>query len=76
MDKYIGVSDQVINYDKSSMIFSRHMQVNKRHQIWSILGLQEVLKHDKYLGMPATVGRSKKDTFGILQDHIRKRIND
>lgn len=33
MDKYIGVFDQVINYDKSSMIFSRHMEVNKRHQI-------------------------------------------
>lgn len=32
-------------------------------------------KHDKYLGMPATVGKSKKEIFGVLKERIWSKIN-
>lgn len=57
------------------MTFSRGTEAGKREQIRHILGVQEVAKHDKYLGMPATVGRSKKEIFGSLRERVWKRIN-
>lgn len=75
LDSYAVVSGQVINYEKSSMTFSRGLKVRRMEQIQHILGVQIVDKHDKYLGMPATVGRSKKEIFGLLRERIWKRIN-
>lgn len=34
-----------------------------------------MVKHDKYLGLPATVGCSKKEIFGFLREQIWARIN-
>lgn len=33
-----------------------------------------VLKFDMYLGMPAVVGRSKKEVFSFLKDQVWDRI--
>lgn len=32
-------------------------------------------KHDRHLGLPATVGKSMKEIFGFLKEMIWKRIN-
>lgn len=56
------------------MTFSRGTEQSKRNQIRGVLGVQEVDKHDKYLGMPATIGR-KKESFGYRRDRLWPRIN-
>ncbi|KAL6140822.1 hypothetical protein ACLB2K_059115 [Fragaria x ananassa] len=38
-------------------------------------GLELVSHHDKYLGLPTLVGRSKKNTFSYLKDRLRKRLS-
>lgn len=45
-----------------------------RNQISAILGMNIVDRHDKYLGMPAVVGRSKHEVFAYLRDRIWRRI--
>lgn len=45
-----------------------------RLEIQNLLGIQVVPKFDKYLGMPAVVGRSKKEVFGYLKDRVWDRI--
>lgn len=75
LDKYALVSGQVINYEKSSMTFSKGTSQPRRNQIQATLGVETVTKHDKYLGMPATVGRSKKEIFIFLRERIWARIN-
>lgn len=69
------VSGQVINFEKSAMTFSKGVCAAKKEQITQILGVNVVEKHDRYLGMLAIVGRSKKKIFSVLRDRIWKRIN-
>lgn len=39
----------------------------------SKLGVNEVDKHAKYLGLPTIIGRSKKSIFACLKEHIWKK---
>lgn len=75
LNKYAIVSGHIINFDKSSMTFSHDTQPEVREQIAQILGVQVVEQHDRYLGMPAIVGKSKKQIFSIIRERIQKCIN-
>lgn len=66
LNKYAIVSGHIINFDKSSMTFSHDTQPEVREQIAQILGVQVVEQHDRYLGMQAIVGKSKKQIFSII----------
>lgn len=75
MEAYARVSGQVINFEKSSMVFSWGIAEETRDHIASILGVQVVDKLDKYLGMPSVIGRSKQQIFSVIRERIWKRIN-
>lgn len=40
----------------------------------NILGVQEVDKQEKYLGLPTIIGRSKKVVFAGIKDRIWKKL--
>lgn len=50
LDRYAKASGQVINFEKSSLTFSRGMQPAEMDQIAHILGVQVVEAHDKIWG--------------------------
>lgn len=56
------------------MTFSSGTSVAVRDEIQKLMGIQVMEKFDKYLGMQAIVGRSKKEVFGFLKDRIWDRI--
>lgn len=60
LDLYAKASGQVVNFEKCSMSFSAGIRSGLKRQIKSILGVQVVNCHDRYLGMPAVVGKSKQ----------------
>lgn len=72
---YASASGQVINFEKSSMTFSKGMGSSVRDQIANILGVQVVENHDRYLGMPAVIGKSKQQIFSIIRDRVWRKIN-
>lgn len=76
LDTYAVVSGHVINFKKSEMTFSRGTHSDKKTGIAQILGVKLVDKHDKYLGMPAALGKSKKEIFSVLCERIWKCINE
>lgn len=57
---YAKASGQVVNFVKSSITFSKGMSAAKASQIANCLGVQVVDNHDRYLGMPAVIGKSKQ----------------
>lgn len=75
VDEYARASGQIINIDKSSMIFSPGTSQEARADIQEVLRIPVVDHFEKYLGMPAAVvGRSKTEVFRFLNDRVWDRI--
>ncbi|XP_021770427.1 uncharacterized protein LOC110734567 [Chenopodium quinoa] len=66
---------QKVNLDKTEVAFSRGVPVDRRGEIVRTLGVREVEKHNKYLGLPTIIGRSKKEIFARLKERLWKSLN-
>ncbi|KAM7502895.1 hypothetical protein LguiB_001799 [Lonicera macranthoides] len=75
LDTYSAASGQVINYQKSAVVFSRNAPQQIQDQLLAILEVAVVQSHDKYLGLPSVMGRTKKAVFANLKDRIWKKLN-
>ncbi|KAL0451735.1 UNVERIFIED_CONTAM: putative mitochondrial protein [Sesamum latifolium] len=53
-------SGMKINLQKSVVVFSNNVDEEARITLSNLLGIKVMPKHDKYLGLPRVVGRSKK----------------
>jgi len=76
LDQYERASGQQVNFGKSSVVFSKAIPQSRSDEILITLDMQEVLSHEKYLGLPTHIGRSKKKGFAPIKDRIAKRIKD
>jgi hypothetical protein len=71
---YQEASGQLVNMDKSEIIFSRHVPQHKRDSIKQVLPMQQVNNFSKYLGMPTHMNKSKLQTFNYIQDCVWKKL--
>ena len=74
LHKYCIASGQRINKEKSSIFFSKGCSEGVRHEIKLILSVQNEKLAEKYLGLPADVGRAKEGSFKYLKDRIWKQV--
>jgi len=70
--KYKMASRQKVNFDKTTISFSKAIRAKKRSHITHCLDIHEVLAHDKYLGLPTVIGKSRKKPFLFIIDCIWK----
>lgn len=56
------------------MLFSPNIRHETSSNIQQILSFQVVERFDKYLGLPADIGRSKVEIFGYLKDRLWARV--
>lgn len=75
LSSYEQLSGQKINGDKSAISFSKGLECGIRSSIYSLLEMEEVQRHDKYLGLPTIFDRSKKILFTGIRDRIWKKLN-
>jgi hypothetical protein len=59
LNEFCNMSGQRVNYDKSSIFFSRNVPDSKRTILSGISGLKETKNLGKYLGVPA-LGRAPR----------------
>lgn len=72
---YEECSGQVINADKSAVLFSPNTGEFQRRRVQEILNIRaETKKNKKYLGLPVSVGKSKTNVFAYLKERIWQRI--
>ncbi|CAL1389097.1 unnamed protein product [Linum trigynum] len=71
---YEKESGQLVNFQKSEISFSENVKTHQRLIVGGILGMQIVSKHNKYLGLPTVVGRSKKEIFQGLKERVRSKL--
>jgi hypothetical protein len=71
---YQEASGQLVNMDKSEIMFSKHRPSQIRPIIHQILPMQQVSHFSRYLGMPTQIGRSRTKVFDYIQDRIWKKL--
>lgn len=64
----------MINFDKSAAFYSSNTRQEDRNSVTEVLGVQVVDQHEKYLGLPTMVGRSKNNSFSSIKDRVWKRL--
>ncbi|KAL6132909.1 hypothetical protein ACLB2K_065148 [Fragaria x ananassa] len=74
LDTYGRASGQLVNFQKSSVVFSRNVPEFLQEDISSFRGVETVDSHEKYLGLPTYVGRKKTATFQFIKEKLGKRI--
>ena len=75
LGNYEEASGQKVDYSKTSIEFSPGTPRQVRDSVLITLDIREVLAHDKYLGLPTRVGRSKKKAFLSTKDRVARRLN-
>ncbi|GAA0157922.1 hypothetical protein LIER_15077 [Lithospermum erythrorhizon] len=82
LDRYEAWSGQLVNAQKSTLLFSPNVNRTTRVAISEMLGMTEVSIHGKYLGLPTTIGSSKKEQknegglgFRVTQSFNRRYVN-
>ena len=74
LHRYEQTSGQSINGAKTSIFFSSNTRQDTRVAIAAFLGVPSVQQYEKYLGLPASVGRNKKKSFSAIKDRIWKKL--
>uniref|UniRef100_A0A2N9HU09 Reverse transcriptase domain-containing protein n=1 Tax=Fagus sylvatica TaxID=28930 RepID=A0A2N9HU09_FAGSY len=74
LNLYEGSSGQKINREKTAIYFSSNTSQVTRQLILEFWGSQGASIFDKYLGLPAMIGRSKKSIFNGLKERIVQRL--
>ncbi|KAK4386281.1 hypothetical protein Sango_2498700 [Sesamum angolense] len=59
-----------INLEKTAMAFSKNVPQATKESLTGILGVEVIAKHENYLGLSRTVGRSKSKVFEGLTRRI------
>jgi hypothetical protein len=71
---YESVSGQKLNAGKTYIFFNKNTKREFKEHIRSLVGTSASTSYEKYLGLPALVGRAKKFFFAGIQGTIGKRL--
>ena len=63
LEIYEACSGQMINKDKSSIMFSPNVHQSVRDEVKQVLELSSEANNERYLGLPVHLGHSKTQTF-------------
>lgn len=74
LNRYEEMSGQVVNFDKSTVVFSPNTKGEDREKVCAQLGVREINIPGNYLGMPMIVGRRKVSTFKVLVGKVEKKL--
>ncbi|XP_062170478.1 uncharacterized protein LOC133876208 [Alnus glutinosa] len=76
LECYEMASGQQLNKEKISLFFSRNTSKEARDCILRLSSVPSTQRYDKYLGLPALVGRSRMGEFKGIKDRVWKRLHD
>lgn len=74
-DCYAEASEQIFNFEKSSMFFSGKIPNAQITAIKDIFKLNVVSRHENYLGLPSMIGRKRTSFFKDIKLKILSKIS-
>ncbi|KAH9782560.1 reverse transcriptase domain-containing protein [Citrus sinensis] len=76
LDCYSAASGQIFNFEKSSLFLSGNVQHDRATAIGQIFHLNIVSRHEKYLGLPAMIGRKRSNFFNDIKLKVFNKISN
>jgi ribonuclease HI len=76
LNSYEKASGQKLNSNKTSIFFSKNTPTEDKEIILEFAGIPATSRYDKYLGLPAMVGRSRMKAFKNITERVWKRLQD
>ena len=70
MDRYELALGQKINPKKTTIFFGKSVSVSSKSAIKNFLGVLEIKEYEKYLGLPAVVGKNKMASFNYIKERV------
>ncbi|XP_042983236.1 uncharacterized protein LOC122312642 [Carya illinoinensis] len=74
LECYEKASGQRLNKEKTSIYFSKNTPYEIKAMILSIAGVRSSCSYERYLGLPAFVGRSRSKAFSSILDRVSSKI--
>ena len=71
---YEQCSGQMLNPAKCEISFSRNVDEHSRNLLQKSLGFKAVEAHNRYLGLPTFIQRSKKAIFQGIHDRVWQKL--
>ncbi|CAN0919033.1 LINE-1 reverse transcriptase homolog [Linum grandiflorum] len=71
---YAAASGQLVNYDKSGLLFSKKTDAAVKTAISRVLAVWTPFDTERYLGVPALVGRNRNHAFKFIQEKVWNRL--
>ena len=71
---YEKESRQKLNKEKASLFFSKNTSKDIQERAKETFGAQIIQQHEKYLGLPPLMGRSKNKAFNWIKDQVSWKI--
>ena len=65
---------QKLNREKTTMFFSKATSEERKIEIINELGVSEMQEYEKYLGLPAVVGRNKKASLYFIKERVWNKL--
>ena len=76
LQDYGAALGQRMHFQKSSISFSRNVNLEVREVICSELRVLDTVDHGHYLGLPSMIGHSKNKSFEFLKDRVWSSLNN
>ncbi|XP_027099102.2 uncharacterized protein [Coffea arabica] len=74
LKSYSVASEQLVNFEKSAVYYSRNTLRTRRAAICEVMGNLKEATNGKYLGLPMAIGRTKNQVFGYIKSAVTKKM--
>ena len=74
MRKYEKALGQKINSEKTNLFFSKGVPESSKDLLKNLLGVPKIKEYEKYLGLPAVVGRRKNASLNYIKDRVWSKL--
>ena len=71
---YEKASGQKLNREKTTIFFSKAVHGDTKNQLSNFLQVPEVKEYEKYLGLPAVVGRNKMESLNYIKERVWSKL--
>ena len=71
---YEKASGQKVNRAKTNLFFGKSVPDNTKIALKNFLGVPEIKEYEKYLGLPAVVGKNKRESLIYIKERIWSKL--